>query len=49
MKVPPDVRLNMERWAAGNLTSMTSELIRSARERAERERRAKGTDASIGT
>jgi hypothetical protein len=37
VKVPSDVRENLRRWAKSNITNMTAELIRSARERAERE------------
>jgi hypothetical protein len=37
VKVPCDVRKKLEEWAAFNVSSMTAELIRSARERAERE------------
>jgi hypothetical protein len=41
VKVPPDVRKKLEEWAADNLTSMTAEFIRSARERATREAQEK--------
>jgi hypothetical protein len=37
VKVPCDVRKKLEEWAAFNVSSMTAELIQSARERAERE------------
>ena len=36
IKVPADVK-KLEEWAAFNVSSMTAELFRSARERAERE------------
>lgn len=39
VKVPIDVRKKPEEWAAFNVSSMTVERIRSARERAKRERR----------
>ena len=37
VKVPSDVRKKLEEWAAFNVSSMTAELIRSVRDRAERE------------
>jgi hypothetical protein len=37
IKVPVDVRQKLAEWAAHNVSSMNAELIRSARERAERE------------
>jgi hypothetical protein len=42
MKAPIDVRQKLEQWATDNLTSMTAEVIRSVRERAEREREKAG-------
>jgi hypothetical protein len=41
MKAPRDVRERLEHWASENLTSMNAELVRSVRERAEREQREK--------
>ena len=41
VKVPSDVRKQLEQWAANNISSMNAELIRCARERAEREQSAK--------
>ncbi len=35
---PPDVRKQLEQWAAFNVSSMTAELIRSVRSRARAER-----------
>jgi predicted transcriptional regulator len=37
VKVPSDVRKKLEEWAAFNVSSMMAELIRSVRDRAERE------------
>jgi hypothetical protein len=38
IKVPLDVHKQLLDWAASNVSSMNAELIRSARERAQRER-----------
>jgi hypothetical protein len=38
MRVAPDVRRALENWAEDNLSTMTAELNRSVRERAQRER-----------
>jgi len=37
IKVPVDVHQQLLEWAAHNISSMNAELIRSVRERAERE------------
>jgi hypothetical protein len=37
-KVPADVREKLLAWAANNVSNMNAEIIRSVRERAERER-----------
>ncbi|AHY52481.1 hypothetical protein BJS_05957 [Bradyrhizobium japonicum SEMIA 5079] len=39
VKVASDVKQKLQEWAARNLSSMTAELNRSIRERAEREQR----------
>jgi hypothetical protein len=36
-KIPDDVRALLMKWSAANLTSMNAELVRCARERAQRE------------
>lgn len=36
-KTPRDVREALEGWATDNLTSMNAELVRSVRERVDRE------------
>jgi predicted transcriptional regulator len=38
VKTPADVRQKLQEWATANLTSMTAELVRSVRERAQAER-----------
>jgi hypothetical protein len=35
--ITPDVRRQLEKWASANITSLSAELMRSARERAARE------------
>jgi hypothetical protein len=40
IKLPSDVRAILMAWAADNLSSMSSEVIRSVRDRAQREREA---------
>ncbi|OAF12824.1 hypothetical protein AXW67_19645 [Bradyrhizobium neotropicale] len=40
LRAPQDVRDHLQSWAERNCTSMTAELIRSIRERAEREKTA---------
>ena len=42
IKAPDDVRQKLEEWAAQNCSSMTTELVRSVRERAQREQREDG-------
>jgi hypothetical protein len=37
VNIPTDVREHLQAWAAHNVTSMTAELVRSVRDRAERE------------
>ncbi|MDI3562463.1 hypothetical protein [Bradyrhizobium sp. Arg816] len=37
LKIPDDVRTLLKAWAAHNVSSMTCELVRAVRERAERE------------
>ncbi|WP_164937272.1 hypothetical protein [Bradyrhizobium vignae] len=37
VKIAADVKRKLQEWAARNLSSMTTELNRSIRERAERE------------
>lgn len=41
VKVASDVKQKLQEWAARNLSSMTTELNRSVRERAEREQAEK--------
>ena len=41
LKIATDVREKLQEWAQYNLSSMTAELNRSVRERAEREKREK--------
>ena len=41
VKTPDDVRKQLEAWAAFNVSSMTAEMIRSVRFRAEREQQEK--------
>lgn len=45
IKVASDVRQKLQEWAARNLSSMTTELNRSVRERAEREQAEKAVQA----
>ncbi|QPF88616.1 hypothetical protein [Bradyrhizobium commune] len=40
LAIPADVREALERWAQQNLTSMTAEIARAVRERAQREKAA---------
>ena len=40
LKIATDVREKLQEWARYNLSSMTAELNRSVRERAEREQQA---------
>jgi hypothetical protein len=37
VKMPADVRRKLEQWATDNVSSMTAEVVRSVRFRAERE------------
>jgi predicted transcriptional regulator len=37
VKAPDDVRQKLAEWAQKNLTSMSAEVVRSIRERAQRE------------
>jgi hypothetical protein len=37
VNLPEDVRQQLEAWATYNVTSMTAEIVRSVRDRAERE------------
>ncbi|WP_375791085.1 hypothetical protein ACE102_03085 [Bradyrhizobium sp. vgs-9] len=41
LKIPDDVRALLKAWAAHNVSSMTCELVRAVRERAEREQTEK--------
>ena len=41
VKMPSDVRKQLQECASFNVSSMNAELIRAVRERAEREQRAK--------
>ena len=43
LKVASDVREKLKEWARDNISSMTAELNRSVRERAEREKREAAT------
>jgi hypothetical protein len=42
LRIAPDVRRSLEQWAKDNLSTMTAELNRSVRFRAERELCEKG-------
>lgn len=45
LRVPADVREQLQTWAERNVSSMTCELVRAVRERAERERAEKALQA----
>jgi hypothetical protein len=40
VKIPEDVRRQLERWASEHCSSLTTECIRAVRERAQREQMA---------
>jgi hypothetical protein len=40
LTISSDARADLERWAERNLTSLSAEMVRAVRERAQRELRA---------
>jgi hypothetical protein len=43
IKLPADVRDKLAAWAADNISSLNAEIVRSVRDRAEREERERIT------
>lgn len=37
LSIPPDVRRQLEQWAKTNVSSLSAEVVRAVRERAQRE------------